>query len=499
MQYDAVVSEFRQLMREIELIENAIMILYWDMRVNLPPKAGEYRGNTIGYLSGQSYLKKTSPHMNELLGILETDPPADEILRAMIYKARRIYDRLTSVPVELYEEYAAHNLKTEVIWQTARKNNDFALFLPWLEKEFDLKRQLAECYGYKDDPLTGLMDESDPGMTRTKMDELFQELKEFLLPFLDQLLSSPVQYDYKALIGNYPREKQAALCRQILEQVGYDFSRGRMDESAHPYTTANDYTDIRLTTTFHTNNFARALLASLHEGGHAMHWQNMSPDLRYTTLARSPSMGIAEAQSRYIENIIGRSYAFWEYCLPIVKQYFPELSSWTTEQFYGNLNALNYSVNRLNADEVTYNLHIIIRYELEKLLFDRDIAFADLPHYWSEKYWEYLKIRPQTDSEGVLQDMHWGSGYIGYFQNYVLGNFYDGHFLTSMLKDIPDMYDQVRLGHFGEIVGWLKEHIHRHGDIYPPEVLLNRIDGETLTAKHYIAYIKDRYSELYKI
>ena len=506
----------REQAREIDFLENTVRTLSWDMRVNLPRSSGEYRGNTIGFLSAEIFRRKTAPALEEALCILEEETGTEdgnrggktaavesetdaEILRAMVRKFRREYRYLREVPPSLNSEYAAHNLKCELVWQEARARNDYAMLKPWLEKEFGYLRQIAAAHGYGDDPLTGLMSAGEPGLTREKVDRLFEELRSFELPFLEKLKDAPHQPEPLQLTGAFPEDRQRALCMEVLSTVGFDFDRGRLDVSAHPYTTANDPNDIRFTTRYTKDSFVPALMSCMHEGGHGMHAQNAMPALRYTTLENAPFDAICESQSRYTENIIGYSLPFWEYFLPLAEKYFPQLERISPQRFYESLNRLNFSPSRMKADELTYNLHIMIRYELEKLLFDREIGFDELPEMWSRKYREYLGVVPQSDAEGVLQDMHWSSGYIGYFQSYVMGNFYDGHWYAAMRRDVPDFYSQVREGNFSGVTGWLREHIQQYGGMYTPSELLKRVDGEELSAGHYIGYIREKYAAIYRL
>ena len=500
MKKEEAIKALYDLAREIDFLENTILTLSWDMRVNLPKQAGEYRGNTIGFLSGQVFARKTSERMDEILSVLEEAPEEDAVTAAMIRKFRREYKYLSEVPADLNAAYAAHNLKCEVIWQEARANNDYASLMPWMEQEFDYLRQIAAAHGFADDPMTGLMQAGEPGLTRAKVDALFAELKAFELPFLEQLKAAPRQPYGEPLPGPFAPETQKALITEVLTAIGYDFTRGRIDISAHPYTTANDRNDIRFTTRFFEDDFTRALISSIHEGGHGLHAQNSDPKLRYTTLETANWAAICESQSRYMENVIGRSLPFWEYVMPVVQKYFPQMKTVTPREMYEGLNRLHFHASRLKSDELTYNLHIIIRYELEKMLYDGDISFADLPHCWNEKYREYLGVTPKNDAEGLLQDMHWSSGYIGYFQSYVMGNFYDGHYLNAMQKAVPDMWDQVRRGEFSAVVGWLREHIQQYGGMYTPAELLQKADGSCeLSAGHYIDYIRAKYAEIYGI
>ncbi len=491
-------QKFRSLMQKIDYFTNISQTLSWDMRVMMPKGAAEYRGEEMGFLAGQIHALETSSEMESLLLELEASPSEDAVLQAMVRKARQTYDKLTKIPETLYAAYADHNLKTEHVWAEARSKNDFSMVLPFLRQEFAYKKELISCSGYADDPVTGLMDEWEAGTTRQQIDRLFEELKAFLVPFVQRLSAEP-QPDPSPLRGRFPREKQTAFCREVLQAVGYDFERGRVDEGAHPYTTFNFRKDIRFTCRYFEDDFTRAVLSSLHEGGHAIHWQNMGPELDGTTLAVSTSLPIDESQARFQENMLGRSLAFWEYFLPVAQRYFPELKEVNPEAFYRALNAVHISPIRLTADELTYNLHIIMRYELEKALLDGNLSFEDLPEAWNEKTKDYLGISPHCDAEGVLQDMHWFSGYICYFQSYVLGNCYDGHFLHAMQKEIPDLYEQVRRGDFTQILNWNVSHIHRFASTKTPHQVLWDATGEELSAKRYLQYLSDKYKGIYRL
>ncbi len=499
MRYEEAEKRFRALVREIDFLENIRSTLSWDMRVNLPLDAAQYRGDSIAFLSGEAMKRKTSPEMDELLCALEEKPAEDPVLAAMIKKYRKQYKYQAEIDPALFMEYASHNLQCEVVWQEAKKHNDFKSLAPWMKKEFELLARLAACHGWEKDPMSGLMDDWEPGITRPVMDRLFDELKAFELPLLEDIKASPVKPDPALIFGNYPREKQEQLCHKVLESIGFDFRKGRVDVSAHPYTTGNDIYDVRLTTRYYEDNFTMAVCSCLHEGGHALTGQHVDPSLRYTTLEHMKGAGMNEAQSRYLENIVGRSPEYWEHLLPIAAGYFPGLKRFSPEEFYLSMNCVRESPHRMRCDELTYNMHIILRYELEKLLFDGDISFEDLPHHWNEKSKEYLGVVPENDAEGVLQDMHWSSGYIGYFHTYVLGNFYDGHFYKAMLKDMPDMREKVRKGELLPITEWMKEKLHKTGGIYEPAEVLKRVDGEELTAKHYIDYIREKYTRMYKL
>ena len=489
-------ARFRALLEKIDGLTSISGALSWDMRVTMPPDAARYRGREMALLAGQLHALKTSDRMEELLLSLEADPPRDPVVQAMVQRARREYDRLKGVPESLYAAFAAHNLKTEHLWPEARKRSDYGLIRPLLAQEFAYKRELAACYGFGDDPLTGLMDQWEQGVTRAEIDGLFEMLKRELVPFVQELRALP-QPDRKPLQGAFPREKQKAFCREVLQAVGFDFGRGRVDESPHPYTTVLHPQDVRITCRYFEDDFTRALGSTLHEGGHAIYEQSVDPALAGTGLSRSASFPMDEGQARFLECMIGRSLAFWQWVLPLAGRYFPELSGASPLDFWRGLNGLRITPFRLGSDELTYNLHILLRYELEKALFDGTLSFEDLPAAWNEKSAEYLGVRPGTDGEGVLQDMHWFSGFIGYFQNYTLGNCYAGQLLRAMERDAGDLWEQVRRGDFAGVKEWNRVHIHRFGATRPARELLRDATGEGLNVGRFMDYLKEKYARVY--
>lgn len=498
MRYDEAKSILSDMMRKINYYENVIMTLSWDMRVNLPTKAVPYRGETIGFLTDCENKLKQNPVLDEAaMTILGLSDEADPITLGMAGLAQREYTRAATLPDGFMSAYASFNLEAEAIWQEAKKSNDYEMFRPYLMQEFDFKRRYAEALGHGSDPLSFLMSEWEEGMNVARMDALFGELKDFLLPFLKAIAEKDPPGDTGFRMGHYPLEAQRQLVRETISKVGYDFGAGRLDESAHPYTTANNINDIRITTRYFENDFTMALISSLHETGHALYRQRMDPRLSGTRLDSSPSMAVDESQSRYLENFIGRSMAFWEWMLPQAVAVFSDLTGYDVDSFYRAFNTVHPGVSRLEADELTYNLHIIIRYEIEKLLFAGDIGYDELPQVWDSKYEEYLGVRPQNYSEGALQDMHWASGYIGYFPCYVLGNFYAGHFYEAMKKDLPDMYGLVARGCFEPLILWQKEHVYDYGRIHPPAGLLMRLGYGELSARYYIDYIREKYTRIY--
>lgn len=489
-------ARFRALMEKADYLTNISQTLSWDMRVMLPAGAAAYRGAEIGFLAGQLHALQTSEEMEELLLSLEADPPEDPVTRAMAAKARRTFDTLKRVPEDLYADCSAHTLRTEQLWPRARAESDYELIRPQLEQAFAYRRALAACWGFEDDPLTGLMDRWEAGDTRAETDALFRELKAALVPLVQRLRDLPPP-DRTPLLGDFPKAQQKALCRQVLTAVGFDFERGRVDESAHPYTTFNHRGDVRITCRYFEDDFTRAVGSSLHEGGHAIYWQNIGEELAGTGLDQSASLALDESQARFLECMLGRSLPFWQWALPLAGRHFPALAGTDPEAFWRGLNAFRPTPLRLEADELSYNLHILLRYELEKELFDGALSFRDLPEAWNERSASYLGVRPRSDGEGVLQDMHWFSGYIGYFQSYTLGNCYAAQFLEAMEKDLPDLFDRVRQGDFASVKAWNGAHIHRFGATRPARTILRDATGEDLNAGRYVRYLTDKYARVY--
>lgn len=499
MKKEDAVREFRARMKEINHIHNIEEALMWDTRVNLPPKGSNYRSEVMGYLSGQKFRLKTSPEMKELLDELSVYTFNDVIINKMIAVARRDYNRMVAVPADLNARYAEHSIMTELIWQEARKKNDYNMVKGVLKKSFDYKREYARYYGFGDNVMDYPLSEWEEGLNTRKMDAIFGELKAYILPMLGKVRVSGKDYSREKLKGHYPREAQHRFIHEVTAAVGYDHEAGRIGESAHAFTLRlYPLDDIRFTTRIFENDFTNALISSMHEGGHAMYAQNIAPGLRGTTLAVGTSWGFDEGQARFFENFIGRSLEFWRRFYPLARQYFPSLTM-SVEEFYRNLNAVSFGPLRLTADEMTYNLHIIIRYELEKRFYDEGLDVDELPGLWADKYEEYLGIRPRNDAEGILQDVQWFSGWIGYYQNYVLANCYDGHFLASLQKAIPDFWKQVESGRFEEINAWQSEHVRQYGALYSPAEILHKFSGETLSASHYINYLKQKFEPLYGI
>lgn len=490
-------NSFKTYMKDIEYLSSAVSTLYWDSRVSMPKKGAPYRGEILGFLSAELYKRQTSQTMKDGIDYFMASNDSDDVVKAMADRAKREYDRSTLIPEDRYREYVIACSDSESAWETAKEKSDYALFKPHLEKLISFNREFIGYWGFQNSRYDRLLDIYEPGVTVKKLDVILAELRDAIIVLLDRIKSGGGKTDNEFLHTDYPLDAQQKLCRSVLEKMGYDFEAGRLDVSVHPFTDTLGVHDVRITTHYYIKEFQSALFSCIHEGGHAIYEQNISEKLLGTMLKTGTSMGIHESQSRLYENIIGRSRAFWTYFYPMAQACFPQFKTVPLDTFYKAINQVKPSLIRIESDELTYSLHIIIRYELEKAIFDGDAGLNELPILWNKKYREYLGVEPKNDAEGILQDMHWSSGNFGYFPSYALGNLYGAQFIHKLKADMPDFERRIEGGDLLSLNGWLKEHIHQHGAVYLPEELIRRVTGEELTAKYYIDYLNEKYGQIY--
>ena len=496
-------EKFRELTRKIKQYEEILGVAYWDMRTGAPRKGIELRSEAMGALSADMFRLATSDEMGELLATLaEADVyrTLGEIDRRLVDEMKKDYDRNRKIPPELYREYVVLTSKAESVWEEAKANNDFASFAPYLEQIVDYTRRFIELWGVKDTPYDTLLDMYEPEMTVAELDRLFGELKARLVPLAEAIAASPHQPDTSFLQGTFDKEAQKQFSLHILKEMGFDFAAGRLDESVHPFATGLNPGDVRITTRYLPDDVVSALFGTIHECGHALYEQNIAPELAGTPLATGTSMGIHESQSRLWENIVGRSLGFWQRYLPDLRRHFPgRFDEVTPEAFYRAINVVQPSLIRIEADELTYNLHIMIRYEIEKMLFNEGLSPRDLPEVWNAKYKEMLGITPQTDSEGVLQDVHWSGGSFGYFPSYSLGNMYAAQIMRAARRALPDLDAQIAAGQLLPLKEWLTEKVYRHGKLRQPAELIRDISGEPLQSGYLCDYLEEKYRDIYRL
>ncbi|MBI3309051.1 MAG: carboxypeptidase M32 [Candidatus Melainabacteria bacterium] len=500
---ETIIKELKNLVDEMQAVICAEKILAWDLEINMPKTASRERAWQMSILSKIVHEMLISSKMQELLNNLRKKE-LFELLKtkdkAMVRELGRDFDKAIKIPTDLIRELTETTAQAQVVWAEAKTKNDFKLFAPHLEKIFSLKRQMAEYLGYKDSPYDALLDEYEPGMNTKTLDELFENLKKELIPYIKKIQCSNNMPNNTFLKQSYNKEKQLQLCNLLLETLGFDLKKGILEESIHPFTMGISPNDVRLTTRTDENNLFFAIGSTIHEGGHALYEQGIDSKLFKTNLYSGSSLGIHESQSRLYETIIGQGYPFWKYYFPVLKDTFKkELSDISLEEFYNGLNCVEPSLIRVEADEVTYNLHIVIRYEIEKDLMEKKLMINDIPKAWKEKMHNYLGVTPQTDAEGALQDIHWSFGAIGYFPTYTMGNLCAAQFYNQIRKEIPDIEQKLEKGDFKELREYLKEKIHQYGLLETPEEILQRVTGEPLKTHYFINYIKEKYNKIYSL
>ncbi|MEK4564979.1 carboxypeptidase M32 [Alkalihalobacillus sp. FSL R5-0424] len=480
----------------------ALSLLAWDARTGAPKKGAAQRSEVIGTLSSDVFALSTSTEMNELLTELEGEKESlSEITAKSIEESRKDYDRNTKIPAEEFKEYVTLQSQTETLWEDAKDQSDFDMFRPNLEKLIEFKKRFIGYYGEDTGHVYNtLLDDYEPGVFVDTIDEVFAELRNNLVPLVQAVTESSHQPKMDSLFAHFPKANQQALSKDILKEIGFDFSAGRMDETVHPFAMGINPYDVRVTTKYNESDFRVSLFGTIHEGGHALYEQNISPALMGTPLCGGTSMGIHESQSLFWEKFVGQNMAFWERNYPLLKKHangqFDQLS---LEDFYFAVNQAKPSLIRIEADELTYCLHIILRYELEKALIEGSLAVKDLPHVWNEKMVEYLGVKPSNDGEGVLQDVHWSFGSFGYFPSYALGYIYAAQLKESFTKINPGFDDLIREGNYAPIRQYMTENVHQFGRGKKPADILKDTTGSGIDAKPLIHYLKEKYTTLYKL
>jgi carboxypeptidase Taq len=443
----------------------------------------------------------TDPRIGEQLASVEGTPlvadPASDA-GANVREIRRSYDRAVKLPKELVEELARVTTQAQGAWQEARQYSDFARFRPWLEKIVALKRQEEAAVGYKESPYDALLDEYEPGATAREITKLFADLAAGLVPLVAAITGAGKQPDRDLLHREYPVDRQEVFGQAAAAAVGFDFDAGRLDKTTHPFCSGLGPGDCRITTRYNPRFFNEAFFGILHESGHGLYEQGLDPAHTGTPLGSAASLGIHESQSRLWENQVGRGRPFWEHFFPRARQTFPgALRDVSLDAWLFAVNDVRPSFIRVEADEATYNLHIILRFELEQALLTGDLAPADVPAAWNAKFQTMLGLTPPDDARGCLQDIHWSFGGLGYFPTYTLGNLYAAQFMDQARRDLPGLDDDFRRGEFGRLKGWLTEKIYRHGQRYRPGELCRRITGRSLDHRPFLSYLRAKYEPLY--
>ena len=491
------------LSKEIYLLNSCMSVLDWDQKTYIPKGGVQNRGNQLALLAGMSHQKATSPEIGDLLKQLEGSPLAndpDSFEAANIREIKHSYDKLVKIPKSLVEELTRVTTVAHEVWAEARKKSDFSIFFPYLEKIIKLKHQQAEAVGYEKHPYDALLDDFEPGATIEKVAKVFSDFRQELVDLVKAIANSGKRPDTSILKRDYPVDRQASFGREVASAIGYDFEKGRLDVTVHPFCVGIGPGDVRITTRYNPKHFGQAFFGILHEAGHGIYEQGLDPKRHGTPGGDSVSLGIHESQSRMWENLVGRSKPFWRHFFPNAQKIYPEaLGEVRFEDFYFAINEAKPSFIRVEADEVTYNLHILVRFEIEQAFFGGDLLPKDIPDAWNERFKSYFDLVPPDDAQGCLQDVHWSAGYIGYFPTYSLGNLYSAQFFNQAKKELGNLEEQFARGEFGNLREWLKEKIHRQGQRYRAEKLAQVITGKPLSHRPLMDYLKTKYSELYGI
>ena len=494
--YDQFISQAS----EITHLRSVLQGLSWDQETVMPEQGATHRAAQVSTIAVLHHQRLTDPRFGELIADLERQPgQLDTWGKASVREARRQFDKATKLPPTLVRDLAETTALAYEAWVKARSEADFPGFAPWLKKIVALKRSEAECL--REDGKTlydALLDEYEPGMTVERLDVIFSEIQPRLTGLLARITSSPQPRPLPS--GPFPVHLQESIGREILTSMGFNWKAGRLDTSPHPFCSGFSPQDVRITTRYSTTEVTKALFGTMHECGHALYEQGLPADFYGAPACDAISLGVHESQSRLWENQVGRSLAFWESWFPKLQRSFaPHFDKFSIEDFVHSVNRVAPSLIRIEADEVTYGLHVILRYELEKALIDGASEVDDLEANWSQKMSDYLDVTPRNSAEGALQDTHWSQGLIGYFPTYLLGNLYAAQLFASVQREIPDLERSIARGELIPLREWLREKVHGHAKTLTADELIERATGAPLTATHFLEYLDGKFGRLYDL
>jgi carboxypeptidase Taq len=500
MEPEQKLQQLKNLLAEIEDLNYVIALLDWDQQTYMPPAGAENRGHQLATLRQISHTKLVSEEIGRLLDDLQpyaSQLDAESFDACLVRVTRRKYKKETKVPNEWVADFALTTTAAHEAWAKARAENDFAHFQPYLERILDLAHRYAGFFAPYDHVYDPLLDVFEPGMKTDDVKAIFGVLRPQQVNLLKQVASRP-QVDSSFMTLDYDESIQWKFGVEAITKMGFEWDRSRQDKTLHPFTTSFGWGDVRITTRFSSNYLASALFGTLHEAGHAMYAMGSDKSLDRSPLFDGASSGIHESQSRMWENLVGRSFPFWQHFYPRLQELVPsQLGNVPLEVFYKGINKVQPSFIRVEADEATYNLHIMLRMELEIALMENQLMVKDLPEAWNTRFKEYLGITPPDNSKGVLQDVHWSGGMIGYFPSYALGNLIGAQLWERINADIPDLPEQIRQGEFSAWLTWLRDKIHRHGNKFEPQQLIQRVTGSKIDPAPYMRYLETKYRAIY--
>ena len=496
-------QQLKDVLGEVSDINRAAAVLSWDQETYMPPGGVENRADQLATLRRIAHVRFTAEGVGSLLDAAEGEIgglPFDSDEASLVRVTRRDYDHARKLPAELVAEIARAEATARPVWQKAREDGDFTLFAPFLEKNVELGMRVADALGYEERPYDALLDRTEPGLTTDQLRGIFEELKRAIVPLVGDIARYADAVDDSVLHRGFDPDRQVAYALQVVTRLGYDLERGRQDISTHPFTTSFGRGDVRITTRVSRDFFSECLFGSIHEAGHGMYNQGIGQNLDRTPLWSGASPGVHESQSRLWENLIGRSAAFWRHFFPSLREVFPaQLKGIDDEGFYRAVNKSYPSLIRVEADEVTYNLHILLRFELENELLEGSLKVKDLPEAWNARVKSYLGIDVPSDRDGVLQDIHWSGTSFATFPGYTLGNLMGAQLIAKVRVELPDLDSQIENGEFGPLLTWLQTNVYTHGRKFTPDELMEKVTGKPLTPGPWIAYVRQKFGALYGV
>ncbi len=487
--------------RHTNLLSANQALLEWDQQTKLPAGATEFRSQQITYFAGEIHRRRTDPRLGELLEQLSqtelaADPHSDA--GATIREMKKEFDKKVKVPTKLVEALAQATSRGQSIWMDAHKSNEFARFSPTLASIFKLKKEEADALGFEECPYDALLDQFEPEAKTREVALVLEALRRDLVPLVAEITERKVELPVEILKRNYPQQAQERFARQVSAKIGFDYQRGRLDTTHHPFCTELGPHDCRITTRFDESSFSMAFFGTLHEAGHGMYEQGLRSEYYGLPPGQYCSLGVHESQSRLWENLVGRRLSFWQHFFAHAQDHFPQsLQDVALTDFYRAINEVRPSLIRVEADEATYNLHIIIRFQLEQEIINGQLEVDDLPTAWNEKYLEYLGVKPANDSEGLLQDIHWSAGLVGYFPTYTLGNLLASQLFQTAENELGDLDLMFRMGEFQPLWNWLKKKVYQMGRRYPSSELSTKITGSPLSHNDLIAQLRLKLTPIY--
>ncbi len=492
-------EKYKEIMQKIADVNYSSAVLQWDQEVYMPEEGAKYRAKQLSTLSGIVHELSTSDELGKLLNDLNNNSSLQSVEAANIRESLRYYTDQKKYTTEFVVKLNQTISESFQAWQKAKKENDFKIFQPLLEKLVELKKQESELLGYKDHPYDALLNQFEPGSTTKELKALFESVKKELVPFVKKIAGLP-KPDNKFLFKHFDKDKQWDFGLELLKQMNFNFNAGRQDISSHPFTTNFNARDVRVTTRINENDFREMTWSCIHEGGHALYEQGLEFENYGLPSGEYLSLAIHESQSRLWENNVGRSLNYWKFNYPLLQKQFPEnLKDVTLENFYKAINVVEPSLIRTSADELTYHFHVMIRFEIETALLEGSIKVQDLPSIWNKKYKEYLGLTVPDETTGVLQDIHWSHGSFGYFPTYSQGSFYAAQFFQKAEQEIPGLENEIINGHLEPLLNWLRENIHKHGRTLKAHELCKMITGEELNFMYFAKYAKNKFSKIYNL